>query len=133
MALRTVFVLAFVTLASAAGTASSEPCDAQDHLSEVRCTAAEVARLNEELGAAYQKALDARPERDEFDLRKVRDQLRKSQLAWEKYKDENCTLLGGLEGGSNLWVTDFSEQCEKDEIQKRIEFLNRVATGSFGG
>jgi uncharacterized protein YecT (DUF1311 family) len=99
----------------------------------VRCIQRTIDLLNEKVDSAYRKALYARPERDDFDLRKNRDQLRKSQVAWLAYKDENCTLVGGLEGGSNLWVTQFSAECEIDEIEKRIDFLQRVANGSFGG
>ena len=50
-----------------------------------------------------------------------------------QYNAQNCTLMGGLEGGSNLAVTEFEARCEKEEIEKRIQFLKRVANGGFDG
>lgn len=122
-----------ISLPVSAQDQPSEVCDRGDHLHQLQCLGKEIDLLSKELDSAYRQALTARPEKDALDARKDREQLQKSQLAWSKYTNENCALLGGLEGGSNLWVTDFASQCEKDEIQKRIEFLKKVANGEFGG
>ena len=129
----TLLLAALIPLSLFAQARPETACEGADHISQVRCLGLQIDRLNTELDSAYRQALNARPEKDGSDSRKDRDQLQKSQLVWLKYKDENCALIGGLEGGSNLWVTDFTAQCEKDEIQKRIEFLKRVANGEFGG
>ena len=39
---------------------------------------------------------------------------------------ENCALEGGLEGGSNLWVTHFASLCEERELKARIAFLHGI-------
>ena len=123
-----------ISLSSCIASAADECAKAfPDHMSEVQCITQESKRLDEELNTAYQAALAARPEINEWDNRKNKEQLRKSQRAWLKFKEENCTLIGGLEGGSNLWVTQFIAQCENEEIVNRVKFLQRVAAGQFGG
>jgi uncharacterized protein YecT (DUF1311 family) len=114
---------------------AANECDKNfsDHMSEVQCINQVNKKLDGELNAAYQAALATRPEKDDWDLRKNRQQLRKSQRAWLKFKDENCTLIGGLEGGNNLSVSEFDSQCEMKEITERINFLKRISHGEFGG
>ena len=119
--------------ATASHAEGDVPCEATSHVDEMRCLGQELTRLDQVLDAAYPAALAARPESDDFDRRKNREQLRQSQLAWRHYMEENCDLLGGLEGGGNLWVSDFAARCRKTETEQRIEFLGRVANGSFGG
>jgi uncharacterized protein YecT (DUF1311 family) len=104
-----------------------------DHISEVQCINQVNKKLDDELNSVYKEALAARPEKDQWDGRKDSEQLRKSQRAWLKFKEENCTLIGGLEGGSNLSVSEFDSQCTKEETIARIKFLRRVANGEFGG
>jgi uncharacterized protein YecT (DUF1311 family) len=65
------------------------------------------------------------------DTRKGREQLRKSQRAWLIYKNEQCALEGGLEGGSNSWVSTFAGDCEEKEYKSRIKLLQSVANGDF--
>lgn len=40
-------------------------------------------------------------------------------------------LIGGLEGGNNLSVSEFDSQCEVKEITERINFLKRISNGEF--
>ncbi len=131
MTLCKLSALVLILIACTSGAHAKDPCDGTDHLSEVQCTAVDVRRLNVELDEVHEKALESRPEQDDWESRKTRDQLRKSQAAWLQYKEENCVLVGGLEGGSNLWVSDFAQQCDKQEIENRIDFLKRVANGEF--
>lgn len=115
----------------AAQTSESESyCDEGGTLEQVQCLAKITKKLDAEMNAVYQKALTAMPEKSETDTRKEREQLRKSQRAWLKYKDENCNLIGGMEGGSNLWVTYFSVQCENEAITNRIKFLKGIVDNS---
>lgn len=104
-----------------------------DHMSEVQCITQANKQLDDQLNQAYQAALKARPVQDQWDTRKNQEQLRKSQRAWLKYREENCTLVGGLQGGNNLWVTQFAATCVSEETKSRITFLTRVAKGEFGG
>ncbi|MYM41461.1 lysozyme inhibitor LprI family protein [Duganella qianjiadongensis] len=104
-----------------------------DHISEVQCINQLNKKLDEELNQAYQAALAKRPEKDAWDSRKEREQLRKSQRAWLKLKEENCTLIGGLQGGNNLWVSEFIAQCVQEETIARTKFLRRIANDAFGG
>jgi uncharacterized protein YecT (DUF1311 family) len=124
----------FAACLSALNSHAATPCGkAPDHLSQVQCEAEQNKRLDDELNAAYKAALSKLPEQDPWDARKGKEQLRKSQRAWLKFKDENCSLVGGLEGGSNLAVSEFSNQCVAGELAERIKFLRRVADGGFGG
>lgn len=119
---------------SAMNAYAAGPCDqAQDHLSQVQCVADRNKKLDDELNAVYQAALAKLPDQDQWDDRKGKEQLRKSQRAWLKFKDDNCALVGGLEGGSNLAVSEFANQCVAGELAERIKFLRRVADGGFGG
>lgn len=104
-----------------------------DHMPDVQCITEANKKLDDQLNQSYQAALKTLPVQDQWDTRKNQEQLRKSQRAWLKYRDENCTLIGGLQGGSNLWVTQFAATCESAETKLRIKFLTRVAKGEFGG
>jgi uncharacterized protein YecT (DUF1311 family) len=66
------------------------------------------------------------PEKHDTDIRKERGQLRRSQDAWLMFVTENCTLIGGLNGGNNISVTHHSLLCEKKEIESRIKFLRDI-------
>jgi len=104
-----------------------------EHISEVQCINQLNKKLDDELNQAYQAALAKRPEKDAWDSRKEREQLRKSQRAWLKLREENCTLIGGLEGGNNLWVSEFISHCVQEETIARTKFLRRIANDEFGG
>ncbi|MYM93996.1 lysozyme inhibitor LprI family protein [Duganella vulcania] len=113
----------------------ADECDKSfpDHMSEVQCINQLNKKLDDELNIAYKAALVVRPEKDQWDIRKNSEQLRKSQRAWLKFKEENCALIGGLEGGSNLSVSEFDSRCLQEETIARTKFLRRIANGEFGG
>jgi hypothetical protein len=67
------------------------------------------------------------PESDPSDRRKNRDQLIRAQTAWQAYVEEDCAYVGGAEGGSNLWVTNFANRCELRDIRERSRFLRKEA------
>lgn len=129
------FLFVFFTAAVAPCALANDECDRAfpDHISEVQCITQANKKLDGQLNQAYQAALGARPKQDQWDMRKNQEQLRKSQRAWLKFREENCALVGGLEGGSNLSVTQFISSCESEETKSRIKFLIRVAKGEFGG
>ena len=103
-------------------------CGGEGNLADVQCLGNYLRWLDGELNLVYRRALKKLPEKDMNDNRREREQLRKSQRAWLKYKTDNCTLVGALEGGSNLWVTHFAALCEERELKDRIKFLKDIAT-----
>ena len=111
--------------------AGSAECEGKSNFEQVQCISKHLQELDRELNRVYKLALEAMPERNNNDRRKEQEQLRKSQRAWLKYKDDNCALVGGLEGGSNLWVTHFAALCEEKELTNRIEFLKGIADGKY--
>ena|SRR5580698_5542880 len=80
--------------------------------------------LDDKLNSVYKLALAALPEKDEQDIRKGREQLRKSQRAWLAYVRAQCDLEGGLQGGSNSWVSTFSGLCQEKESTVGLHFCN---------
>lgn len=119
-----ILYFAFSTCAALA----QENCDRYvSNMEQVECISKNIKELDKELNSTYQAALAAMPESDTTDSRKGRDQLKKSQRAWLKYSFENCALIGGIEGGSNLWVTHFSGLCYADAVAERIKFLKGIA------
>lgn len=102
-------------------------CGGDGLLDDSRCLDRYLKWLDSQLDVAYQHALDRLPEHDEMDLRKKKEQLRKSQRAWLQYKNDNCILVGGLEGGSSPNITLAAMLCMEQELKRRIEFLSRIA------
>jgi uncharacterized protein YecT (DUF1311 family) len=85
-----------------------------------------------ELNRVYQLALARIADNDPGnDVRKSTEQLRKSERAWLVYMREDCALKGGLEGGSNAWVSTFISTCQVERTKERITFLMAVADGAF--
>ncbi|MBI3095024.1 MAG: DUF1311 domain-containing protein [Rhodocyclales bacterium] len=127
---------AILLVALSSGTSglalANSDCDRPDldHSTQVQCIATRIRALDSELNRTYQAALSAMPETSPQDRRKEREQLRKSQRAWLKYKQENCTLVGAIEGGSNLAVTHHAGLCEEEALKERISFLKGVADAS---
>ena len=119
---------AFLFGASCPARASAD-CNRSDldQSTQVQCITTRIKTLDGELNRTYQAALSSMPEKSPQDLRKEREQLRKSQRAWLKYKDENCTLVGAIEGGSNLSVTHRAGLCEEKALRERIAFLKGIA------
>ncbi len=110
-------------------TMKDHGCGGEGLHEDSRCLSRYLDWLDSQLNAVYRRALAKLPERDEMDVRKEREQLRKSQRAWLKFKDDNCALVGGLEGGSNLNVTFSGMICMENELKQRIQFLKRIADG----
>jgi uncharacterized protein YecT (DUF1311 family) len=104
-------------------------CGGKGLFDDTRCLAKYLEWLDTQLNETYRLALAKLPAQDPIDNRRAREQLRKSQRAWLKYKDENCALVGGLTGGSNPNVTMFVVQCMEGEVKDRIAFLKRIANG----
>jgi uncharacterized protein YecT (DUF1311 family) len=103
-----------VTLLAGSAHAQEVTCDdGGSHIQQDRCLAEPLTKLDDELNRVYKLALAALPEHDTFDSRKEREQLRKSRRAWLVFLQEDCALRGGMEGGSNAWVTTFAGLCKE--------------------
>lgn len=116
-------------VASTGFSLDDDGCGGPSNLEDVQCIGAYIKDLDAELNRVYQKALAAMPELDDTDTRKTREQLRKFERAWLIFKEEDCTLIGGLTGGSNLWVTHFALDCEEKRLRERIRFLRNISEG----
>lgn len=113
-----------------AAHAEDSPCSAAGgSLGGAQCVAQKLTSLEGELESVYQSALDKLPDVSRRDIRKAKDQLRKAQSAWRIYRDENCDYVGGLQGGSNMSVTEFSTECALEETEKRIDFFRNLPMG----
>jgi uncharacterized protein YecT (DUF1311 family) len=126
-----VFLIAAAFFISSSSFANPEieKCDSDDdNFDQMACLSRNLEKLDKELNVTYQAALATMPKTSSDDARKEQQQLRKSQRAWLKYKDENCALVGGIEGGNNLWVTKFAAMCEVSAVADRIEFLKTIAS-----
>jgi len=113
--------------AETASTPETASCDTGSHVDDMACQTLRAKALDVELNRVYQLALAAMPQKSAQDIRKGRDQLRKSQRAWLAYLHANCALEGGLEGGSNSYVSSFAADCEQKELASRITFLKSIA------
>lgn len=111
---------------TSAFTLEDSGCGGEGHLADVQCLGRYLQWLDREMNTVYVKALAKLPVQDQTDDRRGREQLRKSQRAWLQYRREHCTLVGGLEGGSNLAVTAEAAMCEEREVKVRIKFLRSV-------
>jgi uncharacterized protein YecT (DUF1311 family) len=103
------------------------------HIEEDRCLGERLKRLDDELNRVYKTALASMQEHDPQDSRREQEQLRKSERAWLTYIREDSALQGGMQGGSNAWVSTFAGLCEEKELKNRIEFLKSIADGPHGG
>jgi uncharacterized protein YecT (DUF1311 family) len=103
------------------------------HIQEDACLGERLKTLDAELNRVYKLALASMPEQDPQDSRRDQEQLRKSERAWLAYMHEDCALQGGMEGGSNAWVSTFAGLCEEKALKSRIEFLKSIAEGPHGG
>ena len=114
----TIGVLGTYKAANAAGE-----CDVSPDIAIAQCLSQRIDNLKTIVTQLYNSALSGMPSNNDFDTRKSQAQLVKAQDSWRTYVQENCAYVGGLEGGGNLWVTIFSEQCLLDEYRKRIDFF----------
>jgi uncharacterized protein YecT (DUF1311 family) len=120
-----VILLAWLIVAPAAH-ADENNCASGAGNDAAQCEANLLKSLNRQLDRAYNAALLRRPVTSNWDQRKTRAQLAKSQKAWKAYVEANCEYQGGVDGGESNWVTVFSLDCQIDETRKRISFLRAV-------
>lgn len=121
------------------GALAKDACEAnaKSDYDDRICQVKRLQRLNNILNQVYKAALATMPEKSDYgsmpdnDNRKEREQLRKSQRAWLIYRNEQCALEGGLQGGSNNWVSTFSSYCEEKETKLRIKFLKTIVSGDY--
>lgn len=115
----------FALSAHAAAETAPDACNQAASIEIAQCKAAQLKAEEARLDAVYAAALAGLPERDTTDSRKGKDQLRKSQIAWLKYRNDNCDYVGGQEGGSNIWVTIMSTDCAIAETKARAIGLKK--------
>ncbi len=128
---RKVLVFIFIVLGGCANAiADDNPCTVgKGSLGTAQCKAEKLKSLEKELDADYQEALGKLPDSSEWDIRQTKAQLEKSQRSWLVYRNENCSYVGGLQGGSNIWVTIFADDCAIEETERRIVFFKNLPTG----
>ena len=110
-------------------TGEDVSCVLEDHRAISQCLTKQLIAAEESLEAIYQATLSKLPESDPMDIRKGRPQLVKAQEAWKAYVKEQCDLVGGLTGGNNFWVSEFSRDCAIDETRKRLQFFRNFPSG----
>ena len=102
--------------------------DQQNAYENKMCNGMELEKLDKELNLIWKKALAKVPAAGKTDdLRKERAQFITAQKAWLQYRENHCAVMGGLQGGSNQWVTIFAQNCDIGMTQERIKFLKEVA------
>ena len=121
-------VLAAFIVACPADIKAQDDCAQGSDREQVVCLAQKIDIADQELEMVYRAVLAKMPENDPSDRRKNKDQLVKSQTAWKAFIQANCAYIGGDEGGSNLWVTNFASRCELRATRERTAFLRRRAT-----
>lgn len=129
-----LLILSFLATVLSNFTAfAQDDCDAkaESHYDQRMCQGKRLEALDAKLNKVYKLALAKMPERDDSDNTKGQKQLRKSQRAWLTYYNEQCDLEGGLQGGSNSWVSTFAGECAEREIDSRIKFLQSIANGDW--
>jgi uncharacterized protein YecT (DUF1311 family) len=108
---------------------AQDDCDVTPDIAVAQCLGKRIDAREEELERLYKAALSRMPEQSPFDTRKSKAQLVHAQAAWKNFVTEHCAYVGGVEGGGNLWVTIFSEQCLLEEYAKRIAFFQHPPEG----
>ncbi|NWD66707.1 DUF1311 domain-containing protein [Pseudomonas gingeri] len=110
--------------------ADDGPCSTQSSsLETAQCSAEKLKYLEQKLDFSYEAALKTLPDTSRWDIRKTKGQLIKAQSAWRIYMEENCSYVGGLQGGNNMMVTEFSNECSLQETEKRIDFFRDLPKG----
>ena len=104
-------------------------CQGGSHPDQMDCVAVSIDYANLVLDRLYQAALAKLPATGPNDIRKQRSQLVKAEDAWRAYANGQCAFVGGQEGGSNSWVSQFASQCLLDETDKRIAFFQHPSSG----
>ncbi len=90
---------------------------------ELECLDLKIQSAEGELNQRFKDALAKLPDSHPEDNRKMKLQLEKAQAAWLNFRNEHCAHVGGIEGGSNKWVTQFAGECELKETLIRIKFF----------
>jgi len=110
---------------------------AQGPIVEYECVDRNNERREARMMAVFSTAIDAVEKRQATasvqDERRSHVYLKWSQAAWKEFAEQNCTVVAGLSGGSNAWVTRYWLDCYSEELDRRIKFLEQVAAGEIGG
>ena len=48
------------------------------------------------------------------------DALKNQQVAWLKYRSEECTLIGSLTGAGGTWPSAYASRCELNHTEQRL-------------
>jgi len=48
------------------------------------------------------------------------DALRAQQVAWLKYRSQECELVGSLTGAGGSWPSTYASQCDVNHTEQRI-------------
>ena len=103
-------------------------------IAEYECVDRNIERKEQLMADAVRKARRFLEERERTvtwmkDDRRQPVFLDRSQAAWDKYVEQNCTVIAGASGGSNAWVTRYELDCYSEELDRRIKFLEDLAAG----
>jgi uncharacterized protein YecT (DUF1311 family) len=129
-AVASALLVALLPLKEASSSSEYECGTVPGSTAENECIDRRVKALDVELNKTYRLALSQLPRQSNQDIREEKRQLRLSQQAWLKYRDENCALLGSLEGGMGQTVIFNTLLCLEHETKERIEFLKGIANAS---
>jgi uncharacterized protein YecT (DUF1311 family) len=114
-------------LPQATAQVSAEDCAQAGDREQVECLSQKIDAARHDLQEIYNAALAKMPDSDPQDRRRNKVQLTQAQTAWQSYVDANCAFVGGVEGGSNQWITNFASRCQLDATRERISFLRKEA------
>lgn len=120
--------LALVVFLGGQAFANDSCISAVSNVDVAKCGGDQVRRRTAELDQYYQAALAKLPDESD-DPRKAKEQLVRAESAWKSFVDENCKYVGGLQGGSALYVSTFYDDCMLDELSRRIEFFRHLPVG----
>jgi len=65
------------------------------------------------------------------DVRRSPAYLDRSQAAWREYVEQDCTMRAGLLAGASVWISRETRSCYLEELDRRIRFLESIASGAF--
>ncbi|WP_416769544.1 lysozyme inhibitor LprI family protein [Pseudomonas sp. RHF3.3-3] len=127
---RAVLVFSMLGIGSCLSVfADDQTCSLNTTLGVAQCSGEKLKILEQQLQSSYEAALDELPETDNWDTRKTKGQLIRAQTAWKTFRDEHCSYVGGLQGGNNMMVNVFSNECAIEETKKRIGFFSHLPRG----
>jgi len=55
-----------------------------------------------------------------------------AQADWKRYVESHCKSTGAIGGGSSAHISERIAACREYEIDRRIELLTQIASGSYG-